>query len=254
MRKSVKTFGMTAALAVMIPLSAYAATTSGEPSASGGATSAPVEKSHRGFGAELSGKGAIGEEVLELLKLDEEAYREKRKAGSTLAEIAEEQGVSRDSLKAALTEANDRKLEERKQRFAEGLDALIDAAPRAEGESGKGVFGRAEAADLSAVAEALGLTADELKTQLKEGKTIAGIAEDKGVEAQMLIDAQKAAIEKRVNEALQAGKLTQEQADKQLAAAGEQAERIVGGGFRHGGGERGHGSGKPVKPNAGSAE
>ena len=248
MRKSVKTFGITAALAVMIPLSAYAASSSGDASASNGAAAAPIEKGHKGFGgAGLSGKDAVGEEVLALLKLDRETYREKTKAGSTLAEIAEEQGVSRDSLKAALTEAYNKKLEERKQQFADGLDAWIDAEPRAGGHSGPGFLGRAGAADLNAAAEALGLTADELKAQLKEGKTIADIAADKGVDVQKVVDAQKAAIEKRVNEALEAGKLTQEQADKQLAAAEETARRIVDGGFP-GGGERGHGAGKHAKP------
>ncbi|OXS61781.1 hypothetical protein B1A99_04005 [Cohnella sp. CIP 111063] len=250
MRKSVKTFGITAALAVMIPFSAYAATVSGDTSASGGAKAAPIEESHRGFGAELFGKGEVGEEVLELLKLDKETYREKLKAGSTLAQIAEEQGVSRESLKAALTEAHDKKLEERKQKFADGLDALIDAQPRTGGHhSGKGAD-RIASADLTAIAGALGLTADELKAQLKEGKTIADVAADKGVDVQKLVDAQKAAIEKSVAEALQAGEITQEQADKKLAEAGERAERIVEGGFRHGGGERGHGAGKPAKPNA----
>ena len=79
------------------------------------------------------------------------------------------------------------------------------------------------------------------------------MAGDKGVDVQKLIDAQKAEIEKRVGEVLKAGEITQEQADKKLAEAGEQAERIVNGGFRFGGGERGHGGfGKHVKPGAAS--
>ncbi len=242
MRKTVKTLGITAALAVMIPFSAYAATTSGSVSPSESATAAPVDKGHRGFGPELSGRGAVGEEVLELLKLDKDAYREKAKSGLTLGEIADQQDVSRDSLKSALTAAYNRQLEERKQQFAEGLDAMIDAKPHTGGELGhKG--------DLTAIAEALGLTADELKAQLKEGKSLADVAGDKGIDVQKLVDAQKTAIEKRVGEALQAGEITQEQADKRLAEAGEQAERIVNGGFRFGGDERGHGGfGKHVKP------
>jgi len=252
MRKTVKTLGITAALAVMIPFSAYAATTSGSVSPSESAKAAPVDKGHRGFGPELSGRGAVGEEVLELLKLDKDAYREKAKSGLTLGEIADQQDVSRDSLKSALTAAYNRQLEERKQQFAEGLDAMIDAKPHTGGELGhKG--GKIGAGDLTAIAEALGLTADELKAQLKEGKSLADVAGDKGVDVQKLVDAQKTAIEKRVGEALQAGEITQEQADKRLAEAGEQAERIVNGGFRFGGGERGHGGfGKHVKPGAAS--
>jgi len=166
MRKSVKTLGITAALAVMIPFSAYAATTSGSVSPSEAATAAPVDKGHRGFGAGMFGRVAVGEEVLELLKLDKDAYREKAMSGLTLGEIADQQGVSRDSLKSALTEGYNRQMEERKQQFAAGLDTLIDAKPHTGGDfDHKG--GKIGAGDLTAIAETLGLTADELKAQLK---------------------------------------------------------------------------------------
>jgi len=243
MKKSVKTMAVTAALAVMIPFSAYAATTSGDSAASGDAKAEQTEKGHRGLGAEKFGRGAIGEEVLGLLKLDEETYRDKLKSGLTLAEIAEEQGVSRDNLKNALTEANNQKVEEQKQRFASNLDAWIDAKPGADRAFGKSGHLTGDA-DLSAIAEALGLTSDELKTQLKTGKSIADLAADKGVDVQALVESQKTAIEKRVNEALQAGELTQEQADEKLAKAGEKAERIVNGDGWAGGHSR-HGAGKP---------
>ncbi|MCU1386678.1 MAG: hypothetical protein JWL72_16 [Ilumatobacteraceae bacterium] len=50
-----------------------------------------------------------------------------------------------------------------------------------------GGFGLAEGLD--AAATALGVTSDELKTDLEAGKTIADIAKDKGVDVQKVIDA-----------------------------------------------------------------
>jgi hypothetical protein len=100
----------------------------------------------------------------------------------------------------------------------------------------------------------LGLSADEVKAQLKAGKSLADLATEKGVDVQKLIDAQTAAITASINEALAAGKLTQEQADKQLVNAADRAEKIVNGkGFGDGGHPGGKGRGaKGEKPATGT--
>lgn len=239
MKRSVKTLGITAALAVMIPFSAYAATTG---TSSGETTEKPAWSVK---GGSFEGRGGIvSQEVLDLLKLDQAALKEKTGTGKTLAQIAEEQGVSRESLKNVMTEAYNKKLEERKQNFANNLDKAIDSElkPDKHGRMGGGFRGEQ---DLTAVAKLLGLSADELKEQLKAGKSLAELATEKGVEAQKLIDAQAASMTTTINEALKAGKLTQEQADKQLANAADLAEKIVNGkGFgegRHHGGGKGRG-------------
>lgn len=253
MNKTVKTISLTAALAVMIPLSAYAAAdavSDSNPSATGSASAtapqpaARVDKAYGGgFGAALS------QEVLDLLKLDREALRAKLAEGKTLADIAAEQGVSRDALKQALTEANDKRLEERKQAFADGLDRLIDrtgdqAPDRKTGM--RGVFG---ARDFTSAAAVLGMTEDELKASLADGKSLADLAKEKDVEVRKLIEAQAETFKSAIQEALSAGKLTQEQADKLSAEAEATAGKLVndtparkGPGGRGGyGGRGGHG-------------
>lgn len=55
---------------------------------------------------------------------------------------------------------------------------------------------------LEMAAETLGLTTDELKTELQAGKSLATIAEDQGVDKQELIDALVAAGEARLDEAM----------------------------------------------------
>ncbi|WP_308636064.1 hypothetical protein [Paenibacillus silvisoli] len=244
MNKTLKALGLTAAIAVMIPLSAYAATsasTSTSTDAAKTTTSAETKAVGKDelkkaviAGARGHAIGFFSQDVLDLLKLDAAALKEKIASGKTLAQIAEAQGVSRDQLKQAMTAAFEKQQAEEKQAFTDGLDATLDSPIGTIAGKGKGGFGMKlergvfiDKADLSVSAKLLGLSDGELKTALGEGKSLADLAKEKGVDAQKLIDAQKQAIVDNVNEAVKAGKLTQEQADKATAAAGEMAERLV---------------------------
>ncbi|MFC5702525.1 hypothetical protein ACFPVX_14570 [Cohnella faecalis] len=238
MKKHVRIMALTGALALMIPLSAYAATSG---------TAAKTEKANAPI-AQQGGRGgdhgreAVSQTVLDLLKLDAAAFKAKAEEGKTLAQIAEEQGVSRDSLKQALTDDFTKKQAEEKTRFANNLDNQLDGKLNA----GKGgAFGLKNTVTSAEAATILGLTEAQLKTELSAGKSLADIAKEKGVDSQKLIDVQKAAIVKSINEALAAGKLTQEQADKRLAEAAADAENIVNGkGFKGNGGGKGHRGGR----------
>lgn len=53
---------------------------------------------------------------------------------------------------------------------------------------------------LEAAAEALGMTVEELKTELRNGKSIRTVAEERGVEVQAVIDAIVAAVAERAEE------------------------------------------------------
>jgi hypothetical protein len=82
---------------------------------------------------------------------------------------------------------------------------------------------------LDAAASALGITADELRTQLESGKTIAQVASDRGVNVQTVIDAVTADENAEIDAALAAGKITQAQADEMKANAAQHAADIVNG-------------------------
>ncbi|WP_123043348.1 hypothetical protein [Cohnella candidum] len=244
MKKTVKAIGLTAALAVMVPLSAYAATvgtsSSGSTSTSTStATTDAAKSAAKGF---HFGKGAVDQTVLDLLKLDQATLQSKLRSGKTLAEIATEQGVSRDALKQALTDANNKRLEEQKQAFSSNLDNMIDSKGGAFLGQGRGGFKGFEAHDLSAAATILGVTESDLQTSLKSGKSLADLAKEKNVDVQKLIDAEKAAITKAINQAVTDGKLTQAQADKLLANAAAEAQEFVNDTHERGG--RGHGGGR----------
>lgn len=79
---------------------------------------------------------------------------------------------------------------------------------------GRGMGGQV---GLEAAAEALGMTADELSTQLWGGKTLADLAEEAGVDLQDVQDAvkaaQEAAVRDAIEQAVEDGTLTREHAD-----------------------------------------
>jgi hypothetical protein len=253
MKNTARTLGITAALAVMIPLTAYAATATGNSSPATEKTDPSAWSAkgvsfedHGGFGHK---ENIVSQEVLDLLKLDKAAFNAKIKAGSTLAKIAEEQGISRDSLKSAMTAAFNKKLEEQKQDFTANLDKIIDSdlqANKLEGRDG----GFRVGLDFTETAKVLGLSAAQVKEQLRADKSLADLAKEKGVDVQKLIDAQKASITSSINQAVKDGKLTQAQADKQLADVANFADKIVNGkgfdkGSHHGGKGRDFGIEKP---------
>ena len=68
-----------------------------------------------------------------------------------------------------------------------------------EGKGGPGM-GRGRGAGLEAAATALGITADELRTELQSGKSIADVATAKGVNVQTVIDALVAEAKTRITD------------------------------------------------------
>lgn len=81
----------------------------------------------------------------------------------------------------------------------------------------------ARGAGLKVAAEAIGVSNEDLRTAVKSGKSIADVAEDKGVPAQTVIDAVVAEAGTRLETAATNGRITQERAD---AIAGKLPETI----------------------------
>ena len=67
-----------------------------------------------------------------------------------------------------------------------------------------------------AITNLLGMSQEELYAERSAGKTLSEIAQEKGVTDQELIDAMLAGREEVVNQAVQDGRITQEQADWML--------------------------------------
>lgn len=144
------------------------------------------------------------------------------------------------------------------------IAALQAADPKDRpGKGGPGGFGLGRGANLDAISSILGITSDELTTELKSGKSLATIAKDKGVDVQKVIDAATAKVKERLDADVTAGRLSQADADKRLVEATDRITKMVngelpnfgdgghGGRGGHGGpGKGGPGKGGPGAPGA----
>ena len=103
--------------------------------------------------------------------------------------------------------------------FAQEARASVPAARLAHGGGFGFGFGRGvdRQAALDAAAKALGMTPDELSAQLWGGKTLAAIADEKGVDIQVVQDAVNAAIQDAtkaaIEQAVTDGSMTRDKAD-----------------------------------------
>ncbi len=99
------------------------------------------------------------------------------------------------------------------------------------------------------IAKLLGLSTDELMTALKEGKTIADIAKERGVDRQKVVDLIADRVGKRLDARLKDGELTQEEYTARKARIPEIAARIVDEGMPRGKGPHGdrHPAAKPER-------
>ena len=79
----------------------------------------------------------------------------------------------------------------------------------------------------AAVAAVLGMTEEEVHTAQHDGKTLATLASEKGVDVQTVIDALVADASTRLDQAVTDGKLTQAEADaKKAELPAKMAERV----------------------------
>lgn len=148
------------------------------------------------------------------LHLTPDQLREKLSDGkTTIADVAQQQGVDVNTVIDAMVNAD-------RQRITDIVNNPIpmfghDAFPGGKAGPAFGPsfrFGFAGAA-FDAVAKALGITPDELKTDLAKGMSIADIAKSKNLDVNKVIDQLVADANAKIDAAVKAGKLSQDRAD-----------------------------------------
>ncbi len=122
-------------------------------------------------------------------------------------------------------------------------DAVIEALQAAKPEGRHGPGPGIVHASIDTAAEALGVTSEELRTALRDGKSVADVAGEKGVDVQVVIDALVAEAQERIATAVSDGRITQAQADERLATLTDDVTKIVNGEGRGFGRGRGPGRG-----------
>ena len=92
-----------------------------------------------------------------------------------------------------------------------------DGEGRGGHRGGPAMFGRGVASE--ALTDLLGIDGEELRTQLRDGATLADIAAEQGVAVQAVIDELVAEVTERVDNAVENGRIDQAEADEKLAEA-----------------------------------
>ncbi len=191
------------------------------------------------------GSGAKFATIADTIGITVDELRAQVAEGLTIAEIAEANSVSADTVSAALTAemqshiadhvtAGDITQEEADTRLAsveERVDDLLNGTlplggHRGEfGRDGHGMRGFGGRLGMSStLPDLLGIDADAMREQLQEGSTIAEIAEANGVSVDDVISGLVSEASDRLGTAVTDGKITQEQADESLT---EMTQRIT---------------------------
>jgi hypothetical protein len=169
-------------------------------------------------------------------------------------------GISVEQYDGAVVQARDQTLDQavtegwltqdQADQMRERMDQAPDAMPWGMGP-GFDMHGRGMKGDwgmkgagvnlLSVAADQLGMTQDELMTALRDGQTIAGLAEEKGIDVQKIADAYIAQLTEKLNQAVTDGTITQNQADWMLSQAQTQVTEQLNGTWEKGPGDLMHG-------------
>lgn len=176
--------------------------------------------------------GLSNREVLELLR-----------SGATLAEIITENGgdvsavvqqaveLATERINAAVDEG--RMTQARADELLAGLEEAITTALNTQHPAQPGP-GRSPRENLGyglvvLAAEQTGLEPREIRAQLREGATLAEILSENNVDVDAFVETAAAQIEERVAAAVEAGRITQEQADRRLENLRERLTDLVNG-------------------------
>ena len=218
--------------------------------------------------APMRGRHSLVDATVEVTGLSKEEVIAALNGGQTFADIAEDAGVDpQEIVDAAVTEHETRlqaavdagrltneqmeqMLSDIREHVTEQLDESHEPRPFGGERFGGSLLGRFGGGSwttmFNTVAEALGLDPTGLFTELHEGKSVAEIAEEEGIELEEIQDAVEAArIEARketIEQAVEDGRLSEEQGEWLLEGL-EEGHIPRGRGFapRHGGRGRGMG-------------
>ena len=148
------------------------------------------------------------------------------KGGKTIAQLAQEKGISLDKLvtdvTAKHTAALKKAVQDGKMTQAQADEALSTLKNNITQwfNTGKNPAAakikdalQKDAADLS---KQLGMTEDELKQALQSGKTVAQLAQEKGISLDSIVTTLSTQRSNKIQQALQSGKITQDQANQML--------------------------------------
>lgn len=202
------------------------------------------DKGHKGMHQDIPGKRLApweNQELLTLLSLDATVLKDELKAGKSLADLAQAKNVPVEKVVELLVKQHEDQLETAvkdgkltqvqatkwKEKMKERVTNRVNNTHSKRDGIGKGwgkVHGLWANEELLAL---LKLNADQLHTEWKAGKSLAEIAAAQGVAREAVITVVTKQFEIRLNEAMKAGKLTQEKVAELKTKQKEFIEKLV---------------------------
>lgn len=175
------------------------------------------------------GHKADPQRIAELLGISAEQLKAGHEAGKSIATLATENGRDPQTVIDALVADAQAKLaqaltdgkltqaqaDERRTDLTQRITDFVNRTPQPHDNERRGP--RHHKPNLDAAAGVLGMTIDELRTQLQSGKSLAAIAGEKDVPVGQVVSAIVADARARLAQAVTDGKLTQAQADERSA-------------------------------------
>jgi ribosomal protein S20 len=178
------------------------------------------------------GHGPNLDAAAQALNLSAGDLRSKLEDGNTtIAQVAQAQGVDVqkviDAMVADATahidqDVKDGKLtadqaNQRKSNLQDRITKLVNEG-KPKGDHGP---------KLDAAAKALNVSVDDLRSKLKDGKTLAQVAKDQGADVQKVIDAMVADATAYIDQAVKDGKLTADQATQRKSGLKDRITKLV---------------------------
>jgi len=184
-------------------------------------------------GRRLGHRGERLATAAEALGISEDELRAALEDGQSVAQVAEAEGIDVQVVIDALVAAATEHLEEMEASLPERMTELVNKEGWGDhegpGRRGPGGGRHRLSARLDTAAEAIGVTADELRTELEGGSTIAAVAEANGVDIQTVVDALVAEATARIDAAVADGALEADRAEEMKANLVERITAHVNG-------------------------
>jgi urease gamma subunit len=233
MRRIIAIAGITAALA--------GGTVAGVAIANDGGQATATTTTDRALIAQESGerpadgrdRGAGLETAAETIGVTPEQLREQVRAGQSVAEVAQANGVEPQTVIDAVVEQHSERIAqaeqdgrlsaEEAQEKRDGLAERVEARVNGDGPHERGGRG----AGLETAAETIGVTPEQLREQVRAGQSVAEVAQANGVEPQTVIDAVVEQHSERIAQAEQDGRLSAEEAQEKRDGLAERVEARV---------------------------
>lgn len=154
-------------------------------------------------------------ELAEYLNMEPAALHEELKTRS-LTQIAGQQGITRNVLKAKVVELLNQRAADKPTPLGGSQDLSAAADKLIDRKGGWPAVKRrhAKPADLAGLAALLNMTPEKLRQELHTGKSLADLAQQQGVSVDKIIDHQVRAVTMILDRHLKEGKLTKEQYER----------------------------------------